>query len=69
DVEMPRMDGFELTRKIRGEPKLADLPVVVVTSLASLEDRRKGVEVGANAYFVKSNFEKSNLVDMVKRLI
>ncbi|MCA9804685.1 MAG: response regulator [Cyanobacteria bacterium HKST-UBA02] len=69
DVEMPRMNGFELTEKIRSEAALADLPVIVVTSLASLEDRRKGVEVGASAYFVKSNFEKSNLVEMVKRLI
>jgi two-component system chemotaxis sensor kinase CheA len=69
DVEMPRMNGFELTTKIRRESNSKDVPIIIVTSLASLEDRRKGVEVGANAYFVKSNFEKSNLLDMVKRLI
>lgn len=69
DVEMPRMTGFELTTKIRKEPKLKEIPIIIVTSLASLEDRRKGVEVGANAYFVKSNFDKSNLLEMVKRLI
>lgn len=69
DVEMPRMNGFELTTKIRKESKAKDVPIIIVTSLASLEDRRKGVEVGASAYFVKSNFEKSNLLDMVKRLI
>lgn len=69
DVEMPRMTGFELTTKIRKESKAKDVPIIIVTSLASLEDRRKGVEVGANAYFVKSNFEKANLLDMVKRLI
>ncbi|MDZ4837338.1 MAG: response regulator, partial [Candidatus Melainabacteria bacterium] len=69
DVEMPRMTGFELTTKIRKEAKLKDIPIIIVTSLASLEDRRKGVEVGANAYFVKSNFDKSNLLEMVKRLV
>lgn len=69
DVEMPRMTGFELTTKIRKEPKLKEIPIIIVTSLASLEDRRRGVEVGANAYFVKSNFDKSNLLEMVKRLI
>jgi two-component system chemotaxis sensor kinase CheA len=69
DVEMPRMTGFELTTKIRRESQSKDVPIIIVTSLASLEDRRKGVEVGANAYFVKSNFEKSNLLEMVKRLI
>jgi two-component system, chemotaxis family, sensor kinase CheA len=69
DVEMPRMTGFELTTRIRKESKTKDIPIIIVTSLASLEDRRKGVEVGANAYFVKSNFDKSNLLEMVKRLI
>lgn len=69
DVEMPKMSGFELTKKIRTESSFNDIPIIVVTSLASLEDRKTGVEVGASAYFVKSNFEKSNLIDMVKRLI
>ncbi len=69
DVEMPRMNGFELTGKIRKESNIKDVPIIVVTSLASLEDRRRGVEVGANAYFVKSNFEKANLLEMVKRLV
>ncbi|MDX2105248.1 MAG: response regulator [Candidatus Melainabacteria bacterium] len=69
DVEMPKMSGFELTKKIRTESTFSDMPIIVVTSLASLEDRKTGVEVGASAYFVKSNFEKSNLIDMVKRLI
>lgn len=69
DVEMPKMSGFELTKKIRTESTFSDIPIIVVTSLASLEDRKTGVEVGASAYFVKSNFEKSNLIDMVKRLI
>lgn len=69
DVEMPRMNGFELTSKIRQESENQSVPIIVVTSLASLEDRKKGVQVGASAYFVKSNFEKSNLLDMVKRLV
>jgi len=69
DVEMPKMSGFELTKKVRTESTFSDIPIIVVTSLASLEDRKTGVEVGASAYFVKSNFEKSNLIDMVKRLI
>lgn len=69
DVEMPKMSGFELTKKVRTESTFSEMPIIVVTSLASLEDRKTGVEVGASAYFVKSNFEKSNLIDMVKRLI
>jgi two-component system chemotaxis sensor kinase CheA len=69
DIEMPRMNGFELTAKIRGEKKLADLPVVLVTALASREDRERGVEAGANAYIVKSNFEQSKLLEILGRMV
>ena len=69
DVEMPRMDGFDLTAKIRSDKKLTELPVVLVTVLERKEDREKGIEVGANAYIVKSSFNQSNLLEVVKRLI
>ena len=69
DVEMPRMDGFDLTAKIRSDKKLAELPVVLVTVLERKEDREKGIEVGANAYIVKSSFNQSNLLEVVRRLI
>ncbi|MDR3584005.1 MAG: response regulator [Desulfosporosinus sp.] len=69
DVEMPRMNGFDLTAKIRGETKLAELPVILVTSLISKQDRERGVDVGANAYIVKSNFDQSNLLEVVRRLV
>ena len=69
DVDMPRMNGFELAAKIRSSREFADLPLVLVTSLDSREDRERGVEVGANAYIVKSSFDQSNLLDVVKRLI
>jgi two-component system chemotaxis sensor kinase CheA len=69
DVEMPRMDGFELTAKIRSQENLKSLPVVIVTSLESREDRERGIDVGANAYIVKSGFEQNNLLSVVKRLL
>ncbi len=69
DVDMPRMNGFELITKIRADSELADLPVVLVTSLDSREDRERGVEAGANAYIVKSSFDQSNLLEVIKRLI
>jgi len=69
DVDMPRMSGFELTVSIRDNKKLADLPVVLVTALESREDREWGIDVGANAYIVKSSFDQSNLLEVVKRLI
>ena len=69
DVDMPRMNGFELTSKIRGDKKLSELPVVLVTALESREDREHGIEVGANAYIIKSNFDQSNLLEVIKQLI
>jgi two-component system chemotaxis sensor kinase CheA len=63
------MNGFELTTKIRSDKKLTDLPVVLVTALDSREDRERGIEVGADAYIVKSSFDQSNLLEVIKRLI
>ncbi|GLQ91511.1 hybrid sensor histidine kinase/response regulator [Dyella acidisoli] len=69
DVEMPRMDGFDLTAKLRADKQLSDLPVVLVTALGSREHRERGIDVGANAYIVKSSFDQSNLLDAVRRLV
>jgi len=69
DVDMPRMNGFNLTEKIRGDKKLAELPVVLVTALESREDKERGIDVGANAYIVKSSFDQSNLLEVIKRLV
>ncbi len=69
DVEMPRMDGFDLTAKVRSDKQLAELPVVLVTALESREHRERGIDAGANAYIVKSSFDQSNLLEVVRRLI
>ncbi len=69
DVEMPRMDGFDLTSLVRADKRLADLPVVLVTAREAPEDRERGLAVGANAYIIKSSFEQSNLLEAVRRLI
>ena len=69
DVDMPGMNGFELIKKIRQEKNLGHLPTVLVTALESREDLEKGIDVGADAYIVKSSFDQSNLLDVVKKLI
>jgi len=69
DVEMPRMNGFDLTAKIRADKGLSELPVVLVTALESREHRERGIDVGANAYIVKSSFDQSNLLEVIGRLI
>jgi len=69
DVEMPRMDGFALTAKIRADKQLSMLPVVLVTALDSRDHRERGIDVGANAYIVKSRFDQSNLLEAIRRLV
>lgn len=69
DIEMPKLDGFELTKKIRSDKKYAEIPVILVTGLETQEDREKGIDAGANAYIVKSSFDQSNLLEVIARMI
>ena len=68
DILMPKMNGFELTKKIRSESRYADLPVILVTTLSSDDDRRQGLQAGANGYITKSGFDEGNLVSTLDRL-
>ncbi|MFH0966889.1 MAG: response regulator, partial [Methanobacteriota archaeon] len=67
DVDMPRMNGFVLTEKLRSDPTFTDIPIILVTSLDSREDREHGITVGASAYIVKSSFDQSNLLEVINR--
>lgn len=69
DVEMPGISGFELTRRVRSMENTQDLPVIIVSSLASDEHRRTGIEVGAQAYIVKGKFDQGTLLETVEALI
>lgn len=69
DVEMPNMDGFRLSLAIRQDDRLNDLPVIIVSSRDSDEDRRKGLDAGAQAYIVKSQFEQNKLLDTISLLL
>jgi two-component system chemotaxis sensor kinase CheA len=69
DVDMPRLNGFGLTARLRADRQLAGLPVVLVTALDSREDREHGIDVGASAYIVKSSFDQGHLLEVVERLL
>ncbi len=69
DVEMPRMDGFALTEMLREDAYYKDIPVVIVSAREKEEDKRRGIEVGADAYIVKTSFDQSKLLDTVEQLI
>ncbi len=69
DVEMPIMDGFSLTAKLREEESYQAVPIIIITSREQEEDKRRGVQVGADAYIVKNDFEQSSLIDTLKTLL
>ena len=69
DVEMPHLDGFSLTMRLRQNERYREVPIIIVTSRARDEDKRRGIQLGANAYIVKGSFDQNNLIDTVQNLI
>jgi chemotaxis protein histidine kinase CheA len=69
DVEMPRLDGFSLTERLRADQNYRNVPIIIVTSREKEEDKKRGILVGADAYIVKQAFDQSNLLDTVRSLI
>jgi two-component system, chemotaxis family, sensor histidine kinase and response regulator WspE len=69
DIDMPRLNGIELVRKIKADPRLQTLPVVIVSYKDREEDRLRGLEAGANYYLTKSSFHDDTLIQAVRELI
>jgi two-component system, chemotaxis family, sensor kinase CheA len=69
DVEMPRMDGFALTQAVRAHPGLSNIPVLILTSRSTDNDRQRGLEVGADGYIVKSAFDERSLLTAIEQLL
>lgn len=69
DVQMPNIDGLELTRRVRGHVRASRLPIILVTSLDRPEDVQAGGEAGADEYIVKGQFDQDTLLRAVSRLL
>ncbi|PRY64180.1 two-component system chemotaxis sensor kinase CheA [Vreelandella songnenensis] len=69
DIEMPVMDGFALTARLRENEGYYHKPIIIITSREKEADRRRGIEVGADAYIVKGSFDQNNLVETLKALL
>ncbi len=69
DIEMPEMNGFELTKALRNDPAFSALPVILVTSLESRQDKEKGIDAGASAYIIKRDFDQNNLMEVIERFV
>jgi two-component system, chemotaxis family, sensor kinase CheA len=69
DVEMPNMDGFTLTKRLRAEDRYRHVPIMMITSREREEDKRRGMEAGADAYIVKSGLNQSSLMDTLQTIL
>ena len=69
DVDMPKMDGFELAEAVRNSSSTSELPIILVTARETDEDRMRGLQVGANAYLGKSSFDQTNLLETIQQLL
>lgn len=69
DVNMPRLDGIAMTDRLKQDERYRDIPVILVTSLDSPADKARGIQVGADAYIVKSSFDQGNLLDTIEQLL
>ena len=69
DVQMPRMDGFELLEAMKKDPNLNRIPVIVVTSLERQEDQERGLALGADAYIVKQKFDQAELLATIRQIL
>jgi len=69
DLEMPRLDGFGLVRRMRNQPKFEDMPVLIISTRESAEDRMRAMEAGADAYLVKQQLESESLLKTIRMLV
>ena len=68
DILMPRVDGFQLARRLKSDERTAHVPIILVSSLDSPADKARGIEAGADAYIVKGRFDQGNLLETIEQL-
>ncbi|HSJ55672.1 MAG TPA: response regulator, partial [Anaerolineae bacterium] len=69
DIEMPRLDGLSLTARLREDARYERVPIIIVSSRDKEEDRRRGLDAGADAYIVKGTFDQEDLTTTVASLL
>jgi two-component system chemotaxis sensor kinase CheA len=69
DLQMPRLDGFGLLEALKADPRLSDVPVIIVSSVERVEDQRRGLVLGADAYVVKRKFDEQELLNTIRQIL
>lgn len=69
DIVLPKMDGFEILKAIRGDPKFKDIPIVLLTNLGQKSEVEKGLSLGADEYIIKAHFTPTAVVAKIKEIL
>ena len=69
DVQMPKMDGFTLTATLKKDERFSHIPIIIVTSLEREEERKQGLQAGADAFLLKKSFNQESLIQTIRTLI
>ncbi len=69
DIVLPKMDGFEVLRKVKENEKLKNIPIVLLTNLGQKNEVEKGLSLGANEYIIKAHFTPTAVVAKVKEIL
>jgi chemosensory pili system protein ChpA (sensor histidine kinase/response regulator) len=68
DIEMPRMDGYELASKMRADERFKDIPIVMITSRTGEKHRNRAMEIGVNRYLGKP-YQEAELIETIQTLV
>lgn len=69
DIILPKLDGFSVLKELKADPTTKDIPVILLTNLGQDDDVKKGKDLGADDYFIKSNHTPAEIVEKVKALL
>ena len=69
DIILPRLNGFEVLKKLKENPELKEIPVIVLTNLEKIEDVEKAIELGAKTYLVKTQYTIDEVIEKIKKAI
>ncbi len=69
DLILPGVDGFEVLAKMREDPSLESIPVIILSNLGQREDIERGLKLGASDYLVKARFTPGEIIDKIKKLL
>lgn len=69
DILLPKLDGFAVLSKLKADPEVKDIPVILLTNLGQKDDVEKGLQMGASDYLIKAHFKPSEVVDKIKKVL